>query len=81
MRKWTYDLGSVFSPESSEGYDIGGQADEVLASTTSDELGRDNLCTCQCFANRTKLMDLPPLELMYRANNRLEAGSKVQMAL
>ena len=39
----TYDLVGVFSPESSEGFDIGSHTDEVRASTTGDELGRNNL--------------------------------------
>jgi hypothetical protein len=39
----TYDLVSVFSPESSEGFDIGSHADEVRASTTRNELGRNDL--------------------------------------
>jgi hypothetical protein len=39
----TYDLVSVFSPESSEGIDIGSHTDEVGASTTRNELGRNDL--------------------------------------
>jgi hypothetical protein len=42
--KWTYNLVSVFSPETSEGIDIGSHTDEVGASTTRNELGRNDLC-------------------------------------
>jgi hypothetical protein len=42
-----HNFAGVVTPEALEGVDVGGQTNEVRASSTSNELGRHDLCLGQ----------------------------------
>lgn len=83
MEDVTYELGSVVSPDLPEQINIGSQADEVLACTAGDELGRYDVYTdTSVFIHSWAIYDCfdsPPLEFLYLALSLRVTGSIVQI--